>query len=396
MAEKKYKYLSAGSLISLAKHKYSGKDDSILYNLVFTHVLDYVVAHFVPSWLAPNLITLIGTCTLILNLGIVSYYIPGLEAGPNTPSWICLLSAFCCFWYQMLDNMDGKQARKTGNNTPLGELFDHGCDSLVVMIQSLIVASIASFGVSWLFISQIILTWMLFWMSTWEAYHTGVLYLGPINGPQEGLHSIQAMLVFAYFVGPGFWTRDWKDVANVHVSWLPSVPINAVFVLLSMIPLILTAIGIVRRVLKHVRSEQKSVATALSHLVFFGIFASCVALWFRNSPTLWQQHPKLIVFTIGLSFGEMVSTLILKHMCKDHFNLFQRTLVPLLAATANSLIGTILGSPLVSEAIFLPIFVAMTWLSYIQFVQAVIHDICTFLGIRALTIPDKSSERKQK
>jgi ethanolaminephosphotransferase len=33
-----------------------------------------------------------------------------------------------------LDNCDGKQARKTGNSTPLGMLFDHGCDSLIVTI----------------------------------------------------------------------------------------------------------------------------------------------------------------------------------------------------------------------------------------------------------------------
>jgi len=29
-----------------------------------------------------------------------------------------------------LDNADGKQARKIGAASPLGMLFDHGCDSL--------------------------------------------------------------------------------------------------------------------------------------------------------------------------------------------------------------------------------------------------------------------------
>jgi len=33
------------------------------------------------------------------------------------------------FTYQNLDNVDGKQARRTGNSTPLGMLFDHGCDA---------------------------------------------------------------------------------------------------------------------------------------------------------------------------------------------------------------------------------------------------------------------------
>ena len=29
-----------------------------------------------------------------------------------------------------MDAIDGKQARRTGTACPLGELFDHGCDSL--------------------------------------------------------------------------------------------------------------------------------------------------------------------------------------------------------------------------------------------------------------------------
>ena len=34
------------------------------------------------------------------------------------------------FLYQTLDAIDGKQARRTGSSNALGELFDHGCDSL--------------------------------------------------------------------------------------------------------------------------------------------------------------------------------------------------------------------------------------------------------------------------
>lgn len=34
------------------------------------------------------------------------------------------------FIYQSLDAIDGKQARRTNSSTPLGELFDHGCDAV--------------------------------------------------------------------------------------------------------------------------------------------------------------------------------------------------------------------------------------------------------------------------
>ena len=44
--------------------------------------------------------------------------------------WIPFLLAITMFIYQTLDAIDGKQARRTGTSNALGELFDHGCDSL--------------------------------------------------------------------------------------------------------------------------------------------------------------------------------------------------------------------------------------------------------------------------
>ena len=46
------------------------------------------------------------------------------------PGWTLVTAALGLFIYQALDAIDGKQARRTGSATPLGELFDHGCDSL--------------------------------------------------------------------------------------------------------------------------------------------------------------------------------------------------------------------------------------------------------------------------
>ena len=41
-----------------------------------------------------------------------------------------LLTGLGIFLYQSLDAIDGKQARRTNSSSPLGELFDHGCDSV--------------------------------------------------------------------------------------------------------------------------------------------------------------------------------------------------------------------------------------------------------------------------
>lgn len=38
--------------------------------------------------------------------------------------------------YMLFDTLDGRQARRTGNSSPLGMLFDHGCDAIVASVGS--------------------------------------------------------------------------------------------------------------------------------------------------------------------------------------------------------------------------------------------------------------------
>ena len=42
-----------------------------------------------------------------------------------------------------MDNVDGKQARKTGSSSPLGMIMDHGCDAFGVSFFTLGVATIS-------------------------------------------------------------------------------------------------------------------------------------------------------------------------------------------------------------------------------------------------------------
>ena len=46
------------------------------------------------------------------------------------PAWQFVLSGVTLWAYSTMDNMDGKQARRTGSGSSLGLLFDHGCDAI--------------------------------------------------------------------------------------------------------------------------------------------------------------------------------------------------------------------------------------------------------------------------
>merc|ERR1712151_883998 len=97
---------------------------------------DYIVT-LLPTWLAPNLITLIGfSFNVIPHLVIIALY--GNEMEGPIDSWVSVMVGFSYFVYLTFDNTDGKQARRTGSGSPLGMLFDHGldaCTAVVVMYQ---------------------------------------------------------------------------------------------------------------------------------------------------------------------------------------------------------------------------------------------------------------------
>lgn len=66
------------------------------------------------------------------------------------PRWSFFACALGLFIYQSLDAIDGKQARRTNSSSPLGELFDHGCDSISTgRLISILMYSITIFQVQW-------------------------------------------------------------------------------------------------------------------------------------------------------------------------------------------------------------------------------------------------------
>lgn len=138
--------LSELSLQRVAAYKYAAGNSTPL-ELCLNHYWNWTV-QFLPLWLAPNLVTLLGLCFMVASAGLVVARDPGLTA-PLEPgvAVFCAVSLFC---YQTLDAIDGKQARRTGTSSPLGQLFDHGCDALnTVFICTVLAAAWRLGGHPW-------------------------------------------------------------------------------------------------------------------------------------------------------------------------------------------------------------------------------------------------------
>lgn len=96
----------------------------------------------------------------------------------------------------MLDEIDGKQARRTGNSSALGLLFDHGVDCFTLIFQILI-------NMRWLSLGNNIFPFLLtislyscFFFGTLEEYYVGFLTMPPGNMVSDG----SCVLLLLYFI----------------------------------------------------------------------------------------------------------------------------------------------------------------------------------------------------
>mmetsp|Transcript_18530 Transcript_18530/g.28459 ORF Transcript_18530/g.28459 Transcript_18530/m.28459 type:complete len:175 (+) Transcript_18530:294-818(+) len=121
------------------------------------------------------------------------------------PTWFFNVQAASYFFARLFDEMDGKQARKTGNSSPLGLLFDHGCDSLTVGIQGLLMIRCLLISDNVFIYLCMCIICLTFHGYTLEEYWVGWLKLGRFNAVSDGsVLVIGHYLILAYF-GNTFW-----------------------------------------------------------------------------------------------------------------------------------------------------------------------------------------------
>ena len=172
-------FLNERDLTNLAEWKYSVEDKSITTEY-FTPFWDLLTS-LVPNTVPPNVISLVGLLCTIYSYYLCHYYLE------YYPTLIPLLSSLLIFIYFNLDAVDGKQARKTGNGSPMGELFDHACDNITLVflvLETTLILGITNPLDQWIIVQAGLLVFML---NHLEAFEKGVVQFGRYNGPGEFL-----------------------------------------------------------------------------------------------------------------------------------------------------------------------------------------------------------------
>lgn len=313
----KERILNAAQLKRLSEHKYSCTSASIL-DAWLQPWWCWLVSK-TPLWLAPNLITILGLIVNIVTTLILVWFSP--DARQEPPRWACALCALGVFIYQSLDAIDGKQARRTGSQSPLGELFDHGCDSISTVFIALGACIAVKLGEypTWMFF-QCFCAMTLFYCAHWQAYVTGTLKMGRID-VTEAQYSIMGIHLVSAILGPSFWATQ--------------LPINITLNLVSNYAVVILTtylvVGYVTVIMKGgVGKNGSTVAgtSILSPVIPFSLVVVPAFIIFQKSESnVYQHHPSLYILAFGMVAAKVTNRLVVAHMTKSEMEYYDWSLL---------------------------------------------------------------------
>jgi len=111
--------------------------------------------------------------------------------------------------------VDGKHARNTKSSSPLGQLFDHGCDSFSLTFILLSIIQTVRLGTSWEALYFFNLFQFTFFGANWAEYHTGVLMTGTnAFGVTEGELLILVAIGISGVISPNFYITPFSEVLS--------------------------------------------------------------------------------------------------------------------------------------------------------------------------------------
>ncbi|KAJ2055905.1 hypothetical protein GGI17_006463 [Coemansia sp. S146] len=389
-------YIPENYLPNLKKYKYQAIDKSLISKYVLAEYWNQLVKIF-PLTMAANMVTLLGSLHVLVAVVLNQIYAPNLVE--TCPSWVYFAFSACIWIYGSFDAVDGKQARRTGTASPLGELFDHGCDSLVVSLIMTLFASTCQLGETWWTAALVFFALTNFYMSTMEEYHTHILFLGYFSGPVEGIISFSLATLLTGIFGPAFWAKSIYSLIpllpSALVDVLPPLTLAQSLVASMGVMLIPTVYTSFSNIASACREQNKSVLSAFADSVPFVASIASMVVWLAASPNVLHQHLVLFLMFAGFAFSYIVGRVIVAHVTGAPFPKLNRMHVPIFFGTANA-IAPMLGLAKMfdgeNEVVLIWICLAYTALQYAHFALEVINTICAYLDINCLTIKHKKAE----
>jgi len=283
------------------------------------------------------------------------------------------------------DNMDGKQARKTGSSSPLGMLYDHGLDTMTGWIIGLNLAALTQMGNSvgsyW---SIIMIAILPLYIAFWEEHQLGKIVFSAINGVDEGLFVIIGWQLWSGFVGPEWFTSP---------SFLKGWQWNQICAVFGVACGIFTMLESFKKVFEGYNKVHpgKSVWKTLPMLNIVWLTAICMYIVAEYSPdNVAEKYTRWCIYYFGMTWVREVARLLVANCVEQPFNQWSKQMIFAdVAIAANVLIGHFTGQCPINEYYFLVVGTILSIWSYFHYAACITNQITGLLGINVWTIKRK-------
>ncbi|XP_045480422.1 cholinephosphotransferase 1 isoform X5 [Harmonia axyridis] len=369
----KEKLLSELQLKRLGEHQYSCTSCSYLDKFLQPY-WNWLVLK-VPLWLAPNLITILGLILNIVTSLILVWYSPNAKDG--VPRWACALCAIGLFAYQSLDAIDGKQARRTGTANPLGELFDHGCDSISTVFVALSACIAVQLGnhPGWMFF-QCFCAITLFYCAHWQTYVSGTLRFGRVD-VTEAQVTIMLILAISAIFGPEIWSTKFFSDSICLWYFIPLCTISCGSVVLYESIIIIFTGGVGKN------GSTVAGTSVLSPIIPFSmILVPAFIIYQKSTEHVYENHPALYILAFGLVAAKITNRLVVAHMTKSEMDYTDLSLLGPAMLFMNQYFNTYITEQYV-------LWLCLVWVSLdlLRYCFQICTEICDYLHVELFRIP---------
>lgn len=298
-----------------------------------------------------------------------------------------------------MDNIDGKQARRTGTSSGLGELFDHGIDSLNCTLASLCETAAMGLGPSKTGAFTALVPCLPMFFSTWETYHTHTLYLGAFNGPTEGLIIACLAMVVSGYLGPQIWQYRVADYLG-YPEVLGALTFRDLWVRIILLAFFTAHLpSCIWNVAQARRRQNLPLWPVFLEWIPMAVFTASCAAWLGSPYSILLRENHLLVFCLTLSFvfGRLTTKIILHHLTHLPFPYGTVSLVPLAIGGIMAwlpLFGYDPVSP-TFERWYIYGYLVFAMVQYFVWAVRVINRICEVLDINCLTIKKRQPDRSE-
>jgi len=407
--------LSEVALEGVAAYKYVCGSSTPLDRLL-NHYWNWAV-QWLPLWLAPNLVTLLGLAFMMASAALVVLTDPSLTE-PMSPE-VAFFCAFSLFAYQTLDAIDGKQARRTGTSSPLGQLFDHGCDALNAVLICTVLAGTWRLGDHpWLMLVILFNIFFAFFMGQWEEYHTGLMmtnngYVGITEGQ---VMQITILLVTAV-LGASFWETPLLQIGGAgngksSGTAVLVVTVKAVGMAWGCLLTFWVSASTIHRVLfsgqarilspEEVGGKVLGRKEAMRQLLPVLLSFLLGGMWtVGHGQHVFLDHPVGVLMALGLTMAYLSTRMIVCHMAKQPFGVSELALpvLPQVLVVFNTywqhlpqpvlaIVTRLTGGGLLplSDVVVMWTYVGLVAGVYFCYALGATEDICAYLGLYCLSI----------